>query len=1422
MTDVIDASDPGTYVDPDNASNYKSDISYTFTTAPAPSIVDLGDQGIVCLRDYLELDDIVINEGHAANFQSSGTVAFSVPEGFRFESTGSVAIGDGVDGDDISDAVLSYSNDDTRMLLTYTVSAAATAELDQMTVSGVRVRAVGESLSSATTYNLKIASATGIDGEDFATDATVASFAVNNTNLKVTLNDKPQGETGASVVSGELRICATTEIYLSGSRSDGHTGTISYFVGEEDGLGDINYTLLPGVDGNLEISEDALKDYLDNANEVYPIYVYEVIETNELVTCPRAYSDVITIVSSAQEITSTDYDFKPESTPSSIITPYVGNDIKFSHKINGGHLTAIKTIPGLTQTIEDIDPYIGNTLTISSLDIADASDNVELQVLYEMKSSDTRGGCILDVDTLDYTILPIPNIESETNLNPYYCPGNSSVIPIQFHPRNAYNTGGQYYTIISVTGSIGGAITGNVNPDWDPISDKETGFSLDLGAAYANKVGEESTLFLTVEYKGAKRIYIPRYKTDCTYTSRARYTLCYDNPSCSITYSTYDEVVANNCISNPSCSIIEIEEVSEASCSQVFIGNDIDYVEDPTIQTAPYFIALPADVPLAFTTVDREPLASVFCDGEGQVLLLGTPGSTFLDKTYELRNKDNGETQTLEEYSFSPGEAGLEPNNNGYELTYNYEVSACVFTAQMDIEIIDRPSTPQLASGLNRKIQDGTNVSIVEHCLGDDLIPLLPLDRQENYRFIWKNDLGTPIDTTTAEAFLPKDRFSSEIASEVGLYRYSVEVNDKVGECSGDPVTFYYQVGAKPSADFDYESDCESNLVFTPSVQHAHSVPNRDTLQTFTWDFELTDVLDEREVAPGSDMLANYAYATSGTYDVKLETKTSVGCIDTVTKRVTVLGKINIDNSAGADVQYHEQFDTGHGGWISTTEGDATGAKNSSWQYVDDALGQYWHADGNNDEYSWLVSPCIDISQWESPKVRADLFVDTPENEGVVLEYRVDGTDAWQAVGQYQGGYNWYNSNSILAGPGTGIVGWTGASEVNGFTTVAYSLSEVKAAAGDQMVQLRFATASLDLSYRENEPQLGQGFGLASVSIEEKKRISLLEHSTNMNAPDYEAERLLVDAFAKELDDVIYIEYHTQHPIPDELYYGYHFNSNTSNDQGAKSKNIGSTSFNGTTGAADSFEEGWVAQQYSYESLISPAFDVALEYGEYAPGEPLRVSASAVRNSMPYIPLDTASQELLLMLNIAVVEKNVITSDGKQHQNVLIKFLPDYGADFKWADWDVALGESLSAEVEWQVPVAADPNQFALIAWVEKTNTSKDNKITIRPEILQAVQVDIDESLVAVPVTAVETLQEPHYTLYPVPAHDQLMVSKKGQSIPASGWAIHNVFGQEVAAGSTRPVNGALVIDLSDLGVGTYILQLRNSEGQFYERFVKR
>jgi gliding motility-associated-like protein len=134
---------------------------------------------------------------------------------------------------------------------------------------------------------------------------------------------------------------------------------------------------------------------------------------------------------------------------------------------------------------------------------------------------------------------------------------------------------------------------------------------------------------------------------------------------------------------------------------------------------------------------------------------------------------------------------------------------------------------------------------------------------------------------------------------------------------------------------------------------------------------------------------------------------------------------------------YSQDFEASDGNWVS-------GGAASDWVWgtptkrvINRASSgiRCWITGGlqntryNDNENSWLMSPCFDFTSVANPYLRIALFWETEKKyDGATLEYSTDGGNSWRLLGSSADnvtcpGNNWFNTTSITTLSGDG---WSG------------------------------------------------------------------------------------------------------------------------------------------------------------------------------------------------------------------------------------------------------------------------------------------------------------------------------------------------------------------------------------------------------------
>jgi hypothetical protein len=222
--------------------------------------------------------------------------------------------------------------------------------------------------------------------------------------------------------------------------------------------------------------------------------------------------------------------------------------------------------------------------------------------------------------------------------------------------------------------------------------------------------------------------------------------------------------------------------------------------------------------------------------------------------------------------------------------------------------------------------------------------------------------------------------------------------------------------------------------------------------------------------------------STSGNYSVKAYTGLTGDGLATNDTAIKIVASIPTITT----FPYATSFENGNDGWLSsgTSNSWALGtpsatvidtASNGTKAWVTNLTGNY-----NNNEQSFVVSPCMDFTNLTSPIISLDIqYLLDNSNDGVVLQSSIDGGATWQKVGAFGNPNNWYTDNTIggLLPIEPSQEGWTGSAGAasNGWVNARAALSGLS---GEPSVRFRIAMGSDGFTTME-------GFAFDNLKIQE-------------------------------------------------------------------------------------------------------------------------------------------------------------------------------------------------------------------------------------------------------------------------------------------------------------------------------------------------
>lgn len=802
------------------------------------------------------------------------------------------------------------------------------------------------------------------------------------------------------------------------------------------------------------------------------------------------------------------------------------------------------------------------------------------------------------------------------------------------------------------------------------------------------------------------------------------------------------------------------------------------------------------------------PLEKNYCENASSIKIVGNPlGTNDVVKAFSVldlnqsTNINDAIPLTDLTLFFNPADApgGTPPANiltynadKGYVIVYEYiSEYGCVAQMTDTIQVVPLP--------------DSLSVDPIrfDFCVGDE-VGFIKVDKPDTVDIAWYNNKGFLLAVADSLDLGVNTSFPD-------VFDFSVRPRNADIGCIGPPTNLSIRVGEFPKANFTFFSNCSAdNLVTFNSSKSLGGAAQKDSIQNVYWNFHAPDTLVQVE-----DSLVSHEFPLGGVYEASLVVETALGCADTLSQLVSVFEIVDV---AAINKEYLETFNLGGGGWISTRENNnANGmAANTSWQITQINNSPAWSTANdttgvfNDNEDSWVESPCFNLDIWDKPKVDMDIRYHTDKFEGATLQYAISDEAVaseevqWQTLGEIDGGINWFNSAGIAASPGGQTIGWEGGTEE--WRKAQISLDGVKEEAGGKPVRFRIAFASLELGEgRENNYN---GFAFDNFSIRERNRMVVLEHFTNVGAEGNEMEANYVDDFANARPlESIKIEYHTSYPASDPVYLL------NKADQSAHALEYGvnevpRTVMDGIFGVKyrnDPFSvDEWGKNEYAKRTIIDAPFNLAISDTVITSGsnhgrndEGLKIDIAIAKNPT----VDTIFSPLVL--EIGILQKS-FEANGRTYHNVLRKLLPDAAGTYIYGDWlpnDIFRTETVTQY--WTPNFTYNTSDtFLIVAYIHDTHLSK----TRTKEIYQGAYKQIKIMPPNAAVTGLDKNQSDGFKIYPNPSEGDATLVFDQPLTEDSAIRVYSSAGLLVYEGNMTKGVKSFKIPLGNCPAGLYIV----------------
>jgi hypothetical protein len=643
-------------------------------------------------------------------------------------------------------------------------------------------------------------------------------------------------------------------------------------------------------------------------------------------------------------------------------------------------------------------------------------------------------------------------------------------------------------------------------------------------------------------------------------------------------------------------------------------------------------------------------------------------------------------------------------------------------------EIRDRFTVPKNNLGTNRVVYEVSS-DLNRNCIGTDtlafIINPLPeidfnvaeLDRCVSDSVLFEDQSKITEGTIDEKIWEIED---TTIVSDSFFYLFESaglkDVNLKLisdQKCESSQTFEKIDFVEDPVVDFSWVNECESD---EPTSFTVTSISlTGDFIDNYNWDFGDGSVSNLE--SPSHD------FKEAGEYEVSLTVTSGYTCIGNQTKAINIRPFEKFSDGGF----YFEDFEENKGGW---QQENATGSENS-WSRNDFSLegnqiiseafsGDHaWvtnpNGDYTNNEQSWVTSPCFTLDNLTKPMISFKLHTAfTDANDGVVLQYRYESDSTisggaisdWENLESVGEGISWFNSTTIDAQPGgtTGFGrGWSGVSISDDDSTwvdVRIGLDTLKEITDVNFIRFRIALGS-------DQNRVSEGVAFDDVRIGNRNKILLHEYFTNTKCDDCKVTDNQVTALTDQFTsprDVIALHYHTSSLIGDPIA-TVNPVASAIRENNYTVPSIPYSAFNGDLflGATADWLVANPKADLEVEALRDPKVDLNLSVKK----EGVLVKAVVAITANESFSANAGAY-------FVVVEKSV-EIDGDVFSNV-VRHVEQYTASLplNWIE-----GETAWATMNWELKYFDDPNDFAVVAFVQDLSGNVDDR-----EIYQATYTE--------------------------------------------------------------------------------------------------
>lgn len=626
----------------------------------------------------------------------------------------------------------------------------------------------------------------------------------------------------------------------------------------------------------------------------------------------------------------------------------------------------------------------------------------------------------------------------------------------------------------------------------------------------------------------------------------------------------------------------------------------------------------------------------------------------------------------------------------------------------------------------------------------------------------------------------PKHRYTTSGYKNVSL-------KAKTDYCESTD-SIWFDFGPKPTADFDWASECFHQGRKVKFINLSSSSIGVD-INGNKWKFHHGATYDSLDTWD-----AEYPYSDTGLYAVELIVYSNYGCTDRITKILALRPTYPLTEGAS----YFEGFENGRAGWKSDHKDTV-----NSWELGDppafggaagDDYAWYTHITDKRPpaEQSYVTSPCFDFTGIKKPMV--SLYIRRMFDryrDGANLQYTADSGKNWLNIGKMNDGINWYNNYEMFdALPGGKSTGWSSSETVfadDDWVDARHSLDEVK---GKKNIQFRIAYGS-DGTATDNK-----GIAFDNFQIGERSKIVLVEHFTNASDVVSKIADSELDAIANANPlDVVDIQYHTSFPGPDP------FNEVNKVDPGTRVlyyqlSSVPVSVVNGGAYVCDYDGKTLDPVKVKIQALTNPRFNINLTTQKQ--GNTLGIEVTI-------IPLIRTTNKQLT-LHTAIVERKISGVTGANGDTLFESVLKKIISSTSYTNnWEPGV-DVKTFTTSWNLKNTYNTDEIRVVAFIQDEATR---------EIYQAMIDTFDVPLALEKEYAIHrSNNSAGFIAYPNPVNNQLYLRFEEALVKESRIDLFDLNGRLVMTREILPGIRLFELGMGDFPEGLYFLRI-TSDHQF-------